>query len=118
LLESCSASAHLGKVYVTKPDANETDQHKWLTYYQDQLDAYGGNAIRPAGELLLSEGYQPEPGSYNPAAVDGYQQAELEWSVKEKQASTGKAVGFTGLLVAICILPIAIVFPMMNAHSK
>jgi len=115
-LQSCSASAHLGKVYVSKPDVNETSAAKWLTYYRDQLDAYGGNAIAPSGVLLLSEGYQPQAGTYNPAAVEGYQQAQLEWGVKEKQASTGKAAGFVTLITAICVLPILLMIPLMTSH--
>ena len=114
LMESCSASAHLGKANVSKPDANEADSKIWFKYYEDQLDAYGGNAIAPIGEALEAEGYQPMPGTYNQAAIDGYQQAVLEWGVKQRQADKGKAAGIAGGVLAMCLIPVVLVFSLIH----
>ena len=114
LMASCSASMHLGKATVLKPDMKETDQQKWFIYYQDQLDAYGGNAIAPPGEILESEGYQPTAGTYNQAAIDGYQQARLDWAVKVRKNDVNKAVGLSVVIVAVTLLPIMIILSVFH----
>ena len=114
LFESCSASYHLGKTFLQKPDANSTDQQKWFAYYQDQFDAYGGQAVPPQGAILESEGYTPPAGTYNQDAIDGYQQAQMDWSVKVKKASIGSGWILGIGVTAICVLPFIIVFSALH----
>ena len=117
LFESCGASNHLGKTFVQKPDASATDQQKWFAYYQDQFDAYGGQAVPPQGAILESEGYTPPAGTYNQAAIDGYQQAQMDWSVKVKKASRGTMWSLCLGVTAFCLaLPLIMISSMRHVQ--
>ncbi|HXC05233.1 MAG TPA: hypothetical protein VNZ86_10810 [Bacteroidia bacterium] len=116
LLQSCSASAHLGKVSVSKPDPTEKDAMVWYRYYQDQLDGYGGNAVAPAGAVIQEQGWTlPAEGTYNQAAIDGYEQARLERSVAETKSMKRKTWGMVGGVTAFTVLlPLAILIPVLH----
>jgi hypothetical protein len=115
LMESCSASAHLGKATISKPDENEKNEQVWFTYYRDQMDAYAGNSVRPAGEIQVEQGYPLQAGNYNPAAVEGYQQAQLDWAVKKKKADRGTALGLGCGIMAVSVLPFLLFIPMIRS---
>jgi hypothetical protein len=114
LIESCSASAHLGKATLSKPDTNEKSEQTWFAYYRDQMDAYGGNAIRPLGEVQAAQGYPLQAGTYNEAAVEGYQQAELDWNVKTTQAGKRTSWALGCGVTSVCLLPILLLIPLMH----
>jgi|GEM_PF-1884000 hypothetical protein len=118
LIQSCSASAHLGKVSVPKPDKTETDATVWFVYYKDQLDGYGGNAVAPAGAVIEEEGYTSSEGTYNQAAIDGYEQARLDRSVIEKKVMRRKAWGLGGGVTAITLLPFLILIPILHNANQ
>jgi hypothetical protein len=117
IIQGCTASTHLGKATVPKPDKNEADEKKWFAYYEDQLDAYGGNAVAPAGAVIEEQGYTPSEGTYNQAAVDGYEQARLERMVKEKKVATRSAAVLITSVTAVCLLPLLILIPLLHNNN-
>ncbi|MFI5149708.1 MAG: hypothetical protein ACHQRM_08235 [Bacteroidia bacterium] len=119
LLQSCSASSHLGKVSISKPEPKEKDAMVWYQYYKDQLDGYGGNAIAPAGAVMQEQGWSmPLEGTYNQAAIDGYEQARLERSVAETRVQKRKTWGWVGGVVGFTVgLPLAILIPVLHSAN-
>lgn len=99
LLMSCTASKHLGTTTISKPSMNEPSKEVWFAYWEDQLDGNGG--------------YVPAPFSseYPQNAVNGYNQAKVEWDKKVQGAKVQTACVWgtagVGLLVLSTMLLIS-----------
>ena len=94
---SCSASQHAGITYVNKPPMKEANEALWLSYWQDQFDAFKGNVVAP------------ESSEYNQGSINSYQRAKMEWDEKVTIAATNSSIllygGLTlgGVLLAVLI---------------
>ena len=96
LVTGCAASQHAGTTYVPKPAKTETNEGIWLSYWQDQFDAYSGNVIVP-------------DASYPEAAKQAFQRAKLEWDRKVETAATNTSILlYGGGTVASLLLILAI----------
>jgi hypothetical protein len=96
MMISCAASQHAGITYIHKPSVTETNESVWLTYWQDQFDAYSGNVIVP-------------DNNYPEAAKQAYQQAKLDWDKKADAANTNKFLliyggGTTAIVLLLLVI--------------
>ena len=103
LFVSCSPSLHFGKTSVEKPLMTETDASKWQRYYEDQLDAYGGNATAPEA-------------NYPEASKEGFKMAKTNWDEKVKKAKTNTALTWIGSVGAGVLLTLIIYNQYLQAQ--
>ncbi len=96
LLISCSASQHAGITYQTKPPMEETNEAIWLSYWQDQFDAFKGNVVMPSA------------GEYNQSAVNAYQRSKMEWDEKVEMAKTNSSLILWGSIIGVSVLLLVI----------
>jgi hypothetical protein len=106
LLMSCAASQHAGVTYVNKPSMKETNEALWLSYWQDQFDAYNGNVV------------QPSTVEYNQSAINAYQRAKMEWDEKVFMASTNSSILLYGGLTLGVILAAVLVTSSAKASIR
>lgn len=96
VIASCAASQHAGITYVQKPLMTETNEGIWLSYWQDQFDAYSGNVIVP-------------DASYPDAAKQAFQRSKLEWDGKAATAAANTNLILYGSgLGVVLILTLAV----------
>jgi hypothetical protein len=87
----CTASQHAGVATIRKPQLTDNREAVWLSYWQDQFDAYEGNVV------------PPQSGTYPQVAIDAWQRAKLQWDHKVETASANNSIIIYSTLA---ILPI------------
>ncbi|MFN0158918.1 MAG: hypothetical protein ACKVRP_12710 [Bacteroidota bacterium] len=97
LLMSCSASQHAGVTTIKQPPITENNESAWLSYYQDQFDAYKGKVSPPEDQ-------------YPKAAHKAYQLAQEDWDSKFGDARL-KTILVTGAVVVGLLVVLVVAAP-------